>query len=291
MPVEQRKLLAKNLERFDKLDRKERDAIEALDRELQDADPTVRARYLSVMRRYHLWLRSLPEEKRLQVESAPPDQRLDMVVKLLKSDPAAKSANTVWTQSSALSPKLLLQQAYWIKIWFSLTPEERKPFNNPEHANTRLTKLEELGRRKGITAERAKMEDAMKETVARPLQAQTKLRNQYLTRKAAAKAERGRQLLDELLYVRFAHPAPVDPANLRRFANVIPSWIRESLDPLPPDAAKHRITLLYRMIYPEGEEIPPPPKVEPKEKPGPGGSKAAPGTSGTPAAPTEGNPF
>lgn len=282
MPVEQRKALAKNLERFDKLDRPVREAITTLDRQLAETDPIVRLRYQAVLRRYHLWLRTLPEEQRKKLEDAPPDQRLEVVARILKATPPAKSASTVWTQASALSPSTLVQQAYWIKIWFSLTVDERKEVTKVDQANKRLAKLEDFGRRKGILAERHKLEEELKATVDKHLPPRSKVRERFLAQKAQLKSERNRLILEEFLYIRSARPAPVEKTNLTRFANVIPVWIRESFDPLPPDAAESRLTLLYRMIYPEGQELPPPPKEEKKPAAGAGAGPSRPAGPSTP---------
>jgi hypothetical protein len=56
------------------------------------------------------------------------------------------------------------------------------------------------------------------------------------------------------------HPAPVEPNRLDRFAHAIPPWLLDQLDALPPDAARHRLEILYRLIYPDGQEMPEPAK-------------------------------
>ncbi|MBX6316719.1 MAG: hypothetical protein IRY99_27960, partial [Isosphaeraceae bacterium] len=75
--------------------------------------------------------------------------------------------------------------------------------------------------------------------------------------KAQPKAESLRRLT-EYRFLRDHEPAPVSPANLARFVAALPSWIREGLDPLPPDAARRRLQVLYRLVFPPGEEIPAP---------------------------------
>ena len=72
MPLEHRRALAQNLERFDAMGAADREAIRALDRELARQPDADRARYLAVLRRYHLWLQRLPKDKREAIAAAPP---------------------------------------------------------------------------------------------------------------------------------------------------------------------------------------------------------------------------
>ena len=43
----------------------------------------------------------------------------------------------------------------------------------------------------------------------------------------------------------------MDAGELARFAAALPSWIRQSLDALPPDAARERLRLIYRSLWPD----------------------------------------
>ena len=89
--------------------------------------------------------------------------------------------------------------------------------------------------------------------------------------------------LAESLYFMEHPPTPVLPGNLAQFDAQIPDWLRSTLDALPPDDARRRLTILYRQIYPPGKEIPPPPKEEPSKAKGavaPKAPTAQPGTAG-----------
>ncbi len=90
--------------------------------------------------------------------------------------------------------------------------------------------------------------------------------------------------LSESLYFMRNPPAPVSADHLIQFEAQIPGWLRAPLDPLPPDDARRRLTILYRQIYPPGQEIPPP-KQEPAK------SKAAPKPSTPKTAPNPAAPF
>jgi hypothetical protein len=90
--------------------------------------------------------------------------------------------------------------------------------------------------------------------------------------------------LSESLYFAQNPPQAVAAENLALFESQVPGWLRATLDPLPPDDARRRLTILYRQIYPPGQEIPPPPRPSPeatKAKPAP--RPAAPGPSHGPS--------
>ena len=45
-------------------------------------------------------------------------------------------------------------------------------------------------------------------------------------------------------------PAAVEPGRLMRFEAALPRWYRGEFDHLPPEEARCRLTILYRLIYP-----------------------------------------
>jgi hypothetical protein len=86
-------------------------------------------------------------------------------------------------------------------------------------------------------------------------------------------------------------PQKVEPSNLFRFLSALPRGLSETFTYLPPEEARRRLTILYRLVYESGE-MPPtggtanPPgatSTEPGEKaetpsprPAPGPSEARP---------------
>jgi hypothetical protein len=58
-------------------------------------------------------------------------------------------------------------------------------------------------------------------------------------------------------FLRDHEPGPVDRANLQRFEDALPEWIRASFDALPAEAATHRLEVLYRVTFPVPAEIAP----------------------------------
>src|SRR5207249_3597766 len=51
-------------------------------------------------------------------------------------------------------------------------------------------------------------------------------------------------------------PAAVDPSHLMRFQAALPPWSRGEFDHLPPEEARRRLTILYRLIFPAPGEMP-----------------------------------
>src|SRR6476661_189856 len=76
MPREHRLILAEKIKEFDRLDRDEQARIRDLDRRLSELPPADQANYRSVLRRYHIWLQSLPEDQKGQIDVAPAGAKL-----------------------------------------------------------------------------------------------------------------------------------------------------------------------------------------------------------------------
>src|SRR5437763_13958316 len=66
MPREHRLILAEKIKEFDRLDRDEQARIRDLDRRLSALPDADQATYRSVLRRYHIWRQSLPDDQRSQ---------------------------------------------------------------------------------------------------------------------------------------------------------------------------------------------------------------------------------
>ncbi|MHB1559478.1 MAG: hypothetical protein ACYC61_18680, partial [Isosphaeraceae bacterium] len=57
------------------------------------------------------------------------------------------------------------------------------------------------------------------------------------------------------LYLVRSVPKSVDSQRLALFIAALPAWIQSSLDALPPDEARKRLTLAYRLVFPHPQEI------------------------------------
>ena len=51
-------------------------------------------------------------------------------------------------------------------------------------------------------------------------------------------------------------PAKVSPDNLLQFDRALPVWLRNGFDTLPPEEARRRLTILYRLVYPAPRSMP-----------------------------------
>src|SRR5262249_20386615 len=88
MSPEARSRLLSNLRKFDlELTPEQQSAMRELDRRLADLPPEERDRYLAVLRRYHDWLNSLPENRQDELTSKPTGERMALIRKLIVERP------------------------------------------------------------------------------------------------------------------------------------------------------------------------------------------------------------
>jgi hypothetical protein len=266
MSAEHRQALAKNLERFDALPAPERDAVRTIDRRLAEADPAERTRLLGVLHRYHIWVESLPEDRQKAIRDARPEDRLGLIARY-RAEQRQNRPNTApgdWVQVSALSPKGLEPTALLLKIWFEIDPIVRKEVESIREIPRREQRLRELGRQMGVPQEfrHEHLEFAatvreLNEKRRRWLEANPALKKRLEMTKGRLNNENPAPRLREALYLRDHKPSePVSAENLKRFEAEMPAWLRETLDPLPSDAARRRLELLYRLAFPPGQELP-----------------------------------
>ncbi|WP_406701305.1 hypothetical protein V5E97_26570 [Singulisphaera sp. Ch08] len=259
MPREQRVILAEKIREFDRLDRHEKAAIRTLDEKLATLPPLERANYHAVLRRYHLWLQTLSENERTQLlEAKAPKDKLALIAKLRdkQGQDVDQAPTYLLFQLADLRGRSPFEVAQMLRFWFTLTPVERAEIEKLGPRD-RMKRLLELSRQAKIgplpqltpkeEAETAKQLDAK-------LQAKGWLRNQ-LNKDSEKQAIDRRRLVNNYYFVANP-PKPVSAANLLRFETAMPSWIRTTFDHLAPEEARRRLTILYRLIYRDGKEIP-----------------------------------
>jgi hypothetical protein len=254
MPRELRTMLAQRLEQFDRLDRVERDAVRALDAKIAAEPDENRAAYFDVLRRYHLWFRTLTDTQRADLSAAPPENKLALVTKF-RSDQRKMTAGSdshflEVADYGGVSPFKL---ASLIKIWLNVPSKSRdelKPL--PELEQVR--RLERLGTHyliaaiPGPTAEQTeKLYNLAKKSRIIPL-----AKKAEETTKAG---DRIKRRLADHYYFREHVPEKVKPERLAAFESALPSWVRRGFDPLPPEEARRRLTVLYRLVFPAGQEF------------------------------------
>jgi hypothetical protein len=267
MPLERRQALARNLQQFDALTATEQAAIRELDRQLAELPDEDRARYLGVLHRYHLWLRTLTDEQRRSLQGAPPERRMALVRKLAagRSVPTWRKADRAVFLGSTLNPSPLFDQAYSIRVWLALTDGERAEIGKLP-ARQRPSRLAEIGRLREIPDPRPPMVRRFEENLGEQMTKRPGLRKAVEALKPQAKAVIARRLAEARFLARDEAPA-VDPRSLDRFVALVPGWLLEPLDGLPPEPARQRLSVLYRLAVPEGQELPAQPRGESATRP------------------------
>lgn len=256
MPREQRVLLSEKLRDFDRLGHGEKAAVESLDAKIAAEETSAQANYRTVLRRYHLWVQSLPEEKRNRLQSTPPDQRMALVAKLRAEERASggKRSNPLFLQLIGPSPFLIAQR---LKLWAELSDEEKQQVRSATDGPARLKILADLGRKKRIKA-LVRLTPSEEESLSKAMDTDARLKDLAslsLKRVEGKKAAQMRAHLAENYQFIVSPPKPVDPKNLLLFESDMPPGYRALFDPFPPEEAKRRLTILYRLVYPHPAEI------------------------------------
>jgi hypothetical protein len=282
-PRQRRLELSSKLEQFDSLDRDQQSAIREIDRSVSSLPQTDRVNSYATLHRYHLWLQGLPEAQRNEINAAPPGKRMSVVSKVMSEQASQGSTTPLFVRLTDIGGVSPFELANRIKIWHELSPAQKSELNRMQDPNHRLRRLKDFGLKLKIEPiPQPKMPDEEK-TLDRlaKRQAFAMLRhNEGLLKQLNAK-----QLLPELVYFLDNPPAPVKPENLVRFGRELPVWIRSHFDPLPPDEARRRLTILYRLIFPppqEFKEHTPASTAPSPASPKPAPSPAKPATNPTP---------
>jgi hypothetical protein len=274
MPRERRLYLAEKLKEFDGLDKAERDSVRELDRRVSALPEEDRANYYTVLHRYHLWLQSLPEAQRNEINAKPPSERMTIVSRVIKDQASRAPASPPFFQIADVGGVSPFNMANQAKIWLALPNRQKEEVARlPEQE--RQQQLRKLGgefKVKPIPRPTKAEEDAIE---SRALKGAAFPALKRFNDEATKPAMKKRML--EHYYFLEHPPARVSTENLVRFTAALPPWLRTRFDPLPPDEARRRLSILYRLIYPQGSEY-----QEPKpETP----TASAPPKAGTPPGP------
>lgn len=286
MPREQRLALREKLSEYDALSRSERAAIRSLDERIGELPPAERANYGSVLRRYHLWVQGLTDRQRDELKATPPGERMRLVTKLRAEERKAPNPNTtpLFLQVIEFSPLSPFETAHRLKVWFDLTPEKRTEIEKIPSSVDQQRRLAELSQevKPGPVPRLTKEEE---DALMARIEANPQLKNwlAYPLKKAdPTKHEKVRRRMAANYYFLEHPPAAVAPSNLVRFESALPTWYREQFDHLPPEEARRRLTILYRLIFLAGE-MPEPRKATNAPRP----ATAPPAASPRPSSPSE----
>ena len=293
MPREQRIQLAAKLNDFAALTSSEKAAIRALDDQLRKLPEAERASYYAVLRRYHLWVKSLSDAQRAELSAAPPEKRRSLVDKFrhekwgLDMSSASPLALTDFGAASAYD------LATSARTWFNLSEPERSAVSRIKDPQARTRRMGELMAAKKVervarptlTKEQEKALFTRASGMSPRLDAALK-RDEQMNPDEQMKPERRLRLLEHAYFLD-QPPKKVDSENLYAFDAALPSWIRGMIDPLPPEEARRRLTILYRLVFPPGHEFAEAKTAPtPKKGTGPVDKKGASGTvPRKPAAP------
>jgi hypothetical protein len=261
IPREQRLALWEKLKKFDALSRTERSTIRSLDERIAQLPPSDRANYLSVLRRYHHWVQGLTEAQRNELNSVPPGERMRLITKLRAEDRTSSNGDStpLFLKVIDFSPMFPHETAHRLKAWFGLGPEKRAEIEKIPAREDRQKRLAELSpNEKGGAANR--LTKGEEEALLAKIESNPQLKNWLaspLKKADPTKHEKVRRRMAANYYFIEHPPAPVEESNLMRFAAALPSWYREQYDHLPPEEARRRLTILYRLVFPgPGEEMP-----------------------------------
>ena len=291
MPIEQRTRLVEKLREYDTLSAPEKAVVTTLDEALAAKPEAERDNYYAVLRRYHLWLRSLPEARRAEIERADAKDRLALVEKIVKQQRAEDALNPPFFQTTDALPVSPYDLASRVKFWLSLTPAQRDEVDRVQDPTLRQRKLADLARELKFKSIPRHVSPAADEQA---LERFTKRRTFPALKKAEdfTKDAIKKRIADHDYFVEHP-PARVNAETLQAFTLALPSWLRSTFDPLPPDEARRRLTVIYRLVFPQGSEYRPQKfaATAPAGTPSantPGGSPSVPptppGRPGTPGA-------
>ena len=271
MPVAERKRLLGNLRDFDlKLTPEQQAAVRDLDRRLSALSPEQRAQYRTVLRRYHAWLNSLPEQRQNELAAKPPGERTALIRKLIQDYPVPLAETPPILRVAEPGEYNPFEVASAYKIWQSLNERQRADLEHVNAEHPRREALFRIGARpkKGIPRETTPHDfdeekwiekvrlhwGSMQSTVMLETLAKSKMDETVKKRVDALRPEiQRRQAIN--LYVSQAKVRSVDPERLTRFIAALPPWIPPTFDSLSPDEARRRLTFAYRLVFPEPEEI------------------------------------
>lgn len=282
MSLLERRQIEDSLRRFDQvLSTEQQKSLRELDQRIAKLAPEERVHYLTVLRRYHNWLDSLPETVKNSVLDKPAAERMGLVKSLITKYPLPDEGTPAWlvvVDNSVGSP---IEQAAMFKVWQEMTPEQRRDFEaQPAGSRRPQALLRRYGGNKIIrelTPRKFLEEEWLPKTFARlreyqkdvdpelkEMLSKTEIKPDAPSPKLKAQeaAEKFRQArihrsAVNLYYLNQPTPRRVDPQRLNQFLGAMPPWIRATFNTYSADEARRRLTLVYRLVFPYPDEFKP----------------------------------
>ncbi len=305
LPAGQRKKLVDNLNRFDAvLTNEQQQSLRDLDRRIHKLDPAQRSEYLATLRRYHNWLSRLPGDRRDEIMRAPVSERMAAIGKVanLPRYKVPSDRTPAFLQLAEIGEYSPLELAAIFNIWQALTPAQRKEVERPVNNAVRLQVLFRLGEAKklpreilpeGFDAEHAlgEFEPYLKKKGHSMLLDELKKRNEVRS------AEIIRRQTINFFFLAAEQKAAikrVSPDRLDQFVASFPWWLQSAFGSYPPDEARRRLTIIYRLVFPHPKEIKVTDRASPpaqRSGPAPTGTKKPVGPPGGAAGGRPGPPL
>jgi hypothetical protein len=256
MSPELRGHLFGQLKALDLLPRAEKDAVRDLDRRIGQESDEERSADFAILRRYHLWYQGLPEAQRLQLAAAPADARLALVKKFRAERTATPSPVGVVSRYGDFAGGTPFTVARQLKAWFKLDDKARADLEALQ-VGDRARKLNALAAKLDDKEGVGHLNDSEVDRLCQ--EAIATHRYPYLRRLAQAKkgSDPVRRRFAENYYFEAHPPRPVNPEVLYTFSKSLPSWVTDYSLTLAPDEARHRLTILYRLIHGDKDPAPP----------------------------------
>ncbi len=294
MPLEYRRQLAAELDRFDLLPTSEQKLIRSLDGQLAELSAEEQSRLRTTMRNYFRWEQSLNAEQRESLRSAPPSRRMELVREFRAQQTSQELTSTdldlepgsIWSRSATFNPLPIIEAAYLVKAWISLDEQGRDRIERLPSLEDRMEALRELSAdadHRGNFGQVEEWENRILSRMPAPLRQRFEGQDaerypfRFDPRSRASPARKSQNRLrllrsmESWLIQEFGDEIPtVATPQLLSFESSLPVWLRETFDPLPPEAALHRLTILYHLVL-NDQDLPAPAPMPPRnQEPPPG---------------------
>jgi hypothetical protein len=263
LPRAQRLKLIENLRRFDLVLRPEQQkALRDLDRRIAELPPAQRVQYLSALHRYSNWLDHLPENRRDDLLDKPPDERFPEVGKLLVGNhPVPKAETGRFLRIADLGMFSPFELAAVFNIWRVLTPNQRQEVEKLPAGPQALEAIFTLGKAKAMEREIKPVEFDEEQWLTAMETHLREKRPALLLDDLKKKADPRRPQILRRQAINFyfldKKQEAVNPDRLAAFVAAFPAFIQTSFEQFPPDEARRRLTIVYRLVFPPGQEMKP----------------------------------
>jgi hypothetical protein len=231
-----------------------------------------------VLRRYHNWLDTLPENVKERLLAKAPQERMAQIKALISKYPLPREKTPYWMQFTEVGDGSPFELAAVFKLWQELTPDERRALEKLPTTARRREELNKRGLPKRSFQELRRVDFRLEEWIPKVDAKVDELRAADPELKAAiVKAEKNleelarekplakirnrapilRRLAINLFLLSQDPPRPVSAERLDAFLAALPGWVQSSFDAYPADEARRRLTLAYRLVFPYPAELEP----------------------------------